>query len=259
MVPDHDVRQRIGDEWIAGAGIEVGAGADPCAYRDVTEITIVDKRDRAELEALFRSDVAYRIVTPADACERFAGSADFLVAHHVFEHLPNPIAGLSEWLRWLKPGGRLFLSLPADAHACERKRVVTPLEHILDDFLFDRGGDHFESKQHIPHFINQWTAMEPGSFWYAQEGVAKFVDVSLGEVRRDGHDLHWHTYSAETLLRTVEAAFWFSGRGMRVLHRETLADLHYLVAEGAPRPPRPPEFIARRREQLAEAMTRIGE
>ncbi len=257
MVPDQDRRQWIGDQWIAGVGFEIGPGLDPSLYKGVTKITFIDKRERRELAALFRGDIKYDVLDLAGA-RALAGTADFVVAHHVFEHLSNPIRGLSDWIALLKPAGRLFVSLPAETHPCEKDRLVTPFEHILDDYLFDRGDDHFDSKQHIPHFINQWTAMSRDSFWYAKGSVDKFVSVSLSEVRRNGHDLHWHTYSSETLARVIEAAFWFSRRGVRLLHQETALGHHYLVAESAPMPDAAPSALLERRRRLADAANRIG-
>lgn len=256
MVTDQELRQKIGDQWIAGEGFEIGPGLDPSLYKGVTKITFVDKRDRRALEALFRGSIEYNVLDLA-AARAYFGTADFAVAHHVFEHLSNPIRGLSDWIALLKPAGRLFVSLPAETHACEKDRLVTPFEHILDDYLFERGDDHFDSKQHIPHFINQWTAMSRDSFWFAADGVDKFVTVSLSEVRRDVHDLHWHTYSAQTLAQVIEAAFWFSRRGVRLLHQETARGHHYLVAESAAMPSAAPAPLRQRRQSLAVAAGRI--
>ena len=38
-------------------------------------------------------------------------SMDMVLAAHVFEHLPDPLAGMAECLRVLKPGGRLICAL----------------------------------------------------------------------------------------------------------------------------------------------------
>ena len=112
--------------------------------------------------------------------------------------------------------------------------------------------------EHIPHFINQWTAMSVDNFWYAKLGVEQFVEISLSEVRRNGHDLHWHSYSADTLRQTVEAAFWFSRRGARFLLQERSVDHHhYLVVEGAAATGAMPAFLAEHAQQLTAAARRI--
>ncbi len=42
------------------------------------------------------------------------GSYDAVIASHVIEHLPAPLATMREWLRILKPGGLLYLEAPSE-------------------------------------------------------------------------------------------------------------------------------------------------
>lgn len=44
------------------------------------------------------------------------GTLDSAVSRHCFEHLPDPVATLREWLRILKPGGLLSIVAPDDTH-----------------------------------------------------------------------------------------------------------------------------------------------
>jgi SAM-dependent methyltransferase len=41
------------------------------------------------------------------------GSFDYLFAFEVLEHIEDDVAALSEWLEYLRPGGTLFISVPA--------------------------------------------------------------------------------------------------------------------------------------------------
>src|SRR4051794_16060758 len=151
----------------------------------------------------------------------------------------------------------MFLSLPASDHACEQNRLPTPFEHILHDHLFGRGAESFDSKQHIPHFINQWTAMDPGSFWFARKDVRHFVANSLNEVQRDGHDLHWHTYTPEVIQQTLVAGFWFAGHGIEFVHAEHHGGAIYLVARKLPRPKEAPDFLRPYHHRLVSAAERL--
>ncbi len=48
-----------------------------------------------------------------DAMELPHGQFDYIFSSHCLEHLHNPIAALEHWKTRLKPGGVLFLYLPA--------------------------------------------------------------------------------------------------------------------------------------------------
>ena len=39
-------------------------------------------------------------------------SVDFIVSSHCLEHLVDPLEGLRNWIRVLKPGGHLIVTIP---------------------------------------------------------------------------------------------------------------------------------------------------
>ena len=59
---------------------------------------------------------------------------DFLLASHVLEHLANPIKGLKEWQRVVKPGGHFIIVLPHYAKTFDRLRKPTALRHMIEDY-----------------------------------------------------------------------------------------------------------------------------
>src|ERR1043166_1042509 len=177
-------RQEIGDRFIVGKGYEIGAGAFPSRYAGLDSVVYLDTRSDAELQKLFRVEMPYQ----ARSVDSTHPAQDVLIAHHVIEPLADPIGAVASWCALLRDAGRVFLSLPAADNWGEKDRVPAPFEHILDDHLFGRGPAHFDSKQHVPHFIDQWTVMEPGGFWYSKGSVAEFAGMSLFEARRDNND-----------------------------------------------------------------------
>jgi len=249
MHDDHTKRKEIGARFIGGVGYEIGAGASPSAYARMQRVTFLDKRGKHELEQLFKAEIAYEV----RSVDEKHPPGDFVIAHHVVEHAADPIGTIARWSSLVWVGGRMFLSLPAEDHACEKDRLPTPFEHILDDHLFERGPDHFDSKQHIPHFINQWTAMDPKSFWYAEKNVEQFVSVSLSEVRRNENDLHWHTYSLDVFKQVITAAFWFAGHGVEFIHAEHCGGMLYVVAGKLEKPVTMPGFLQTHHARLVRA------
>ncbi|MCA8986490.1 MAG: class I SAM-dependent methyltransferase [Planctomycetaceae bacterium] len=58
---------------------------------------------------------------------------DFVLSSHCLEHLANPLQGLSEWIRVLKPGGTIVLVVPHKEGTFDHRRPVTTLEHMIED------------------------------------------------------------------------------------------------------------------------------
>lgn len=251
---DLDERKRLAALFLRGRGVEIGAGLDPVIHSGITDLTFVDKRRHAELQKLFGRPVRYAVVTFSQALAR--EPVDFVMAHHVVEHCPNPIRQISDWLLLLKETGRIFFSIPSDQNSGESGRIPVSISHLLHDYLFDREGDDFESKQHIPHFILQWATLDGPTFSYATNGVKPFAAGTLSEVRRSGHDLHWHTYPLDVFCHMIEAAFWFAGCGLQWLHRDTTCGAHYVVAERAARSA-PPRFMTAEGTRLMAAARRL--
>ena len=59
---------------------------------------------------------------------------DFLLSSHSLEHIANPIKALKHWIRILKENGMLLLILPDSSVTFDRKRPITKLEHLIEDY-----------------------------------------------------------------------------------------------------------------------------
>ena len=60
-------------------------------------------------------------------------SQDYVISSHVFEHLPDPIGALNEWIRVIKDGGYIFMIVPIPgAHPSDANRKRATLQNILD-------------------------------------------------------------------------------------------------------------------------------
>lgn len=64
---------------------------------------------------------------------------DFVLACHVLEHLANPLRALQEWNRVLVPGGALLVLVPDKRRSFDRRRPITSLRHIQEDFQANVG------------------------------------------------------------------------------------------------------------------------
>jgi len=100
-------------------------------------------------------------------------SQDALLCTEVLEHVEDPLAALVEFARLLKPGGELFLTVPA---ACRVHRVPT---HYWGGFA----PDFFEKALPARGFtLSRLEAMGNWSTWMAQE-VGRFPSVLRDQTR----------------------------------------------------------------------------
>lgn len=134
-VPKEHLWQRL-----SGEGIEIGAFHSPMPVPKGTRVRYVDlisaeDTHRFYPEAAEQQDIVTPdILSPADHLPMIAtGSQDFVIASHLLEHLADPIAGLCEWHRILKPQGLVLLVLPDMRNTFDRHREHTTLEHLERD------------------------------------------------------------------------------------------------------------------------------
>jgi SAM-dependent methyltransferase len=78
-------------------------------------------------------------------------SYDFMLSSHVLEHIANPLKALYEWRRILKENGHLVIILPNMHNTYDRKRPLTTLSHIVDDY---RNSTTEDDKTHLQEVID---------------------------------------------------------------------------------------------------------
>ena len=101
---------------LRGRGIEIGALWKKFPVPQRATVWYVDRIDPAALYQEY-SEVGEKIIAPDIVADAQAlpipdGGLDFVIASHVLEHMPFPLAALCEWYRVLAPGGVLVLKIP---------------------------------------------------------------------------------------------------------------------------------------------------
>ena len=100
--------------------IEVGCGAGALLHE-----LALGKRNAVGLESSVRArDTAQLIAEHGGGAQQvtdlpdaaWLGSRDLVCAFEVLEHIEDDDAALKAWLEWLKPGGKLCVSVPAHRH-----------------------------------------------------------------------------------------------------------------------------------------------
>lgn len=197
-------RADLARRYLRGSGIEIGALTKPMRVPPGVRVRYVDRMSREsllredgpEMEArgLDLSAIPETIhVDDAATLGTFGDrSLDFVIAHHVLEHLEDPIAALETLLRVLRPHGILLLTLPDARFTFDAPRARTTAEHALRDHV---EGPQSSRRGHY----EEWARLIEG---VPQEGVA----ARAAEYARQDARHHFHVWELEDFLELVRAA-----------------------------------------------------
>ncbi|HYI35943.1 MAG TPA: methyltransferase domain-containing protein [Thermoleophilaceae bacterium] len=124
----------LAQRWLGGLkGIEVGGAAhndfevDALNVDRYAEYDTVYKREELRMWGTVKK---VDLVAPGDDLPLKDQAVDFVLASHVIEHFPDPVAALSEWVRVSRR--YLFLVVPHRDRTFDRGRDLTPVDELLD-------------------------------------------------------------------------------------------------------------------------------
>lgn len=192
---------------LEGVGIEIGALHSPITLdAQRASVFYVDSLPLDELRARYGKSVdPDRIQQPDVVCDGatlapfLPSSLDFIVARHVLEHLPNPLAALIRWHEVLRPGGLLFLSVPHRAYTFDKERTRTTLEHVLADYRNPCAQRDFD---HYLEWAEKVNSRPPGG-----PALQRATELSLM-----GYAIHYHVWEPPDI---EEIFSWLAGEGCR--------------------------------------------
>ena len=119
--------------WLGGLkGIEVGGSAHnrfPIDAINVDRYAAMDTIYKDEERRLSGQALHVDLVAPGDDLPFKDDAVDFVLASHVIEHFPDPIAALLEWRRVARR--YVFVVVPHRDRTFDRDRDTTPIEELL--------------------------------------------------------------------------------------------------------------------------------
>jgi SAM-dependent methyltransferase len=197
------IRSHFANRYLAGAGIEIGAQHLPLKVTNGKTIVKYVDRCPKEVNAALYNLPLEMIVEPdyyleAEDLNAFADrSLDFVIANHVLEHMEDPVGALVEWLRVLRDGGILFLTVPNHlANEYDFRRVPVSSDHLISIYKMT------ETPARWAHKLQHW-----------REFVTAVDDIPLDDpafeprlrhyTDRDDR-IHFHVFDFELLMRALD-------------------------------------------------------
>ena len=178
------IRDDLAFRYLQGEGIEIGALYRPQRVPPGVRVRYVDHAGGDDLYEIYPDHDWVQppdVVDEAETLAKFDDeSLDFVIANHVLEHVEDPVTALHAFLRVLRPGGVVFITLPDARHNFDQRRARTTVEHVLRDH---REGpetsrrEHYEEWAHIIEGIDDDRLVAERADQFAAEGTRNHFHV----------------------------------------------------------------------------------
>jgi len=206
-------RDWFGRRLLAGEGIEIGAQyvptkVDPAKARVeyVDAVTNEHLASRYDLGSKKLVPLAH-VVEGVELTPYADGAKDFLIAHHVLEHIDDPVGAVVEWLRVLKDDGVLFVSVPNfRGNWFDFRRTPSDSAH----FALDHADPVGRPDRNVQHYRDMAQSM-----WQWPDGDPRIA--AQARAWTDAGDRHhYHVYDEQALRAVMELASRAAGHPLRI-------------------------------------------
>ncbi len=206
---------------LRGEGIEIGALHRPLEVTRSARVTYVDRLPLDELRAHYKElaaeDLApVEVLGSAEDLSAFPdASLDFVIANHLIEHLEDPVRGLKEFHRVLRPRGLLFMCVPDARVTFDRYRTLTTAEHILSEHSGGRAAVAANRRAHYEDWVEN--VEEKGVEGVARPGPPGSREKRVQFLTEMDYSIHFHCWHAATFLEFFRRACAAEGLQFEVL------------------------------------------
>ena len=167
-------------------GLEIGPLASPLVAKHEGPIEYVDHLDTAGLREKYGPDTSVdreRIVDVDHVLEAGRlpavvrnGRFDYVIAAHVFEHIPDPLGWLGDCAAALRPGGLLALVVPDQRFTFDLPRPLTRFSEWIEAWLV---GHRQPTPRHIMEAATGSARIVGGSPWLRRPTAEELRPTSV--------------------------------------------------------------------------------
>lgn len=130
-------------------------------------------------------------VTKIKDLDRINKKYDFIFTSHIIEHIANPLKALIIWKTILNKNGYLISIVPDYRYSFDRKRTLTKISHILEDYNSNIQEDD------ITHISEQISLHD-----WSLGGMKNFNELAANNVHT--RVVHHHTFIKSTLKKLLK-------------------------------------------------------
>jgi SAM-dependent methyltransferase len=177
-------------------GMEIGALWRRFPVGSHARVWHVDRLSGAELDEHY-PELNGRVIQPdlvADAMQLpvAPASLDFLIASHVLEHLPFPLAALRSWYQAIAPGGALLLKVPDKRYTFDANRSRTPLARLVDEY---RCPERLNVRAHYSDWSEKVGGISPGTPEFEND---------VDELMRLNYSIHFNVWTDQDVWEIID-------------------------------------------------------
>jgi len=203
-------RRELSTRYIRGEGIEIGALHCPLWINEWAKIQYVDILSNEELKKRYPeiSDpiVHVDLIDDGEKLGKIkAESLDFIIANHFFEHTLDPLGTLKIHLEKIKRNGYLMYAIPNKIYTFDKKRKITPFEHLIQDFQ-----DTGESSK-FDHYMD-WAENIDGL-----KDNNKAIEHARLLIKMDNR-IHFHVWDSQSFEEFINKAMKHFKNSFQIVH-----------------------------------------
>jgi len=183
---------------LSGKGLDIGPLHQPMVRHQDMDVDYVDRFTIDKLRIHYPELNEYKFVEPdiiddAETLRKIKKNTyDFLIASHLLEHMKNPLLALQNWVRVIKPGGKIFLVVPDKRSTFDAKRARTTIQHMILDYQSPSSERDFE------HYLDLAINVHNKSQHDAIREAEHFIKLD--------YSIHFHVFIDDNVTELLQ---WF--------------------------------------------------